>query len=103
MLAVAIAVEVAGTLLMPRTDGFRNLPWVAVVLSCYSVAFFLMSRVVESIPVYVAYAVWAGMGTALVAVIGITVLGEPSSATRLLGILLVVVGVVLVNWAIPEG
>lgn len=102
MLAVAIAVEVVGTVLMPRTEGFRNVPWVAVVLSCYGFAFFLMSRIVETVPVYVAYAVWAGMGTALVAVFGITVLGEPSSATRVVGIVLVVVGVVLVNWAIPR-
>lgn len=102
LLALAIAVEVAGTLLMPRTAGFRNLPWTAIVLSCYGVAFFLMSRVVQTLPVYVTYAVWAGMGTALVAAIGILVLGEPSSALRVAGIVLVVVGVVLINWALPQ-
>lgn len=102
LLALAIAVEVAGTLLMPRTEGFRSLPWTALVLSLYGVAFFLMSRVVQTLPVYITYAVWAGMGTALVAAIGILVLGEPSSVTRVLGIVLVVVGVVLVNWDVPR-
>jgi len=101
LLASAIAVEVVGTLLMPRTNGFRNPAWVAVVLGCYAIAFFLMSRVVATLPVYVTYAVWAGMGTALVAVLGITVLGEPSSAIRIAGVALVVVGVVLINWGLP--
>ena len=103
LLAAAIAVEVVGTTLMPRTQGFRDLPWTAVVLACYGMAFFLMSRVVETLPVYITYAVWAGMGTALVAAIGILVVHEPASLVRVLGIGLIVAGVVLVNWALPQG
>jgi multidrug transporter EmrE-like cation transporter len=102
LLLLAIGVEVVATALMPRTEGFRNLPWVALVLGCYAFAFFLMSRVVETLPVYVVYAAWAGMGTALVAVVGIVVLHEPTSAIRIAGIVLVVIGVVLVNWAVPH-
>lgn len=102
LLAVAIGVEVVGTVLMPKTDGFRNPGWVVLVLGCYGFAFFLMSRVVATLPVYVAYAVWAGMGTALVAVVGIAFQGAPSSAVRIVGLVLVVIGVVLVNWASPH-
>lgn len=102
LLAVAIGVEVVGTVLMPKTDGFRNPWWVVLVLGCYGFAFFLMSRVVATLPVYVAYAVWAGMGTALVAVVGIAFQGAPSSSLRIAGLALIVIGVVLVNWASPH-
>lgn len=102
MLAGAILVEVIGTSLMPRTDGFRSLPWTALVLGCYAMSFFLLAQVVQTVPVYIAYAVWAGAGTLLVAAVGILILKEPTSAVRLAGLALVVVGLVLTNWALPQ-
>ena len=51
----------------------------------------------ESLDLGIAYAIWAGVGTATVAMIGILVFGEPGSAAKTAGLALIVVGVVLLN------
>ena len=90
-------VEVAATASLPRTDGFTRPGWTAVVVAGYAVALWLLSLVVRTMPVSVAYAVWAGLGTALVAVVGVVLLGEPLGWVRAVSLGLVVVGVVGLN------
>jgi small multidrug resistance pump len=97
LLALAIGIEVAATASLPRTDGFTNLLWTAGVLTAYAASFALLAIVVEDIPVSVAYAVWSGAGTALVAVIGVTLLGERLDALKVAAIGFIVVGVVMLN------
>jgi small multidrug resistance pump len=97
LLACAIAAEVLATSLLGRTNGFTVLlPSVAVVAG-YAVSFFLLSIVVKTVPVGIAYAIWSGVGTLAVVGIGVTLLGQPLAAWQLLGVALVVVGVVLIN------
>ncbi len=76
LLMVAIGVEVLSTASLPKADGFTNLGWSAVVLLGYAVSIWLLAIVVRTMPVSVAYAVWSGVGTALVAVVGYVFLGE---------------------------
>ncbi len=97
LLALAIVVEVVATAALPRTSGFTNPAWTAFVLVGYAVSIWLLSKVVETMPVSVTYAVWAGAGTALVAAIGVVVLGEHLDTVRVLGLTAIVVGVVLLN------
>lgn len=97
LLATAIGVEVASTTLLSRTDGFRNIPMSALVLGGYALSIFLLAQVVKTIPTYIAYAVWAGAGTALVAAVAIVLRGEPATAAKVIGVVLVVAGVVLLN------
>lgn len=99
LLLAAIAVEVVSTALLPRTDGFTNPGWAAVVLGGYAVSIWLLSVVVRSISVSVAYAVWSGLGTALVAVIGYLFLGEQIGWLKAVSLALIVVGVVGLNLA----
>jgi multidrug transporter EmrE-like cation transporter len=68
-----------------------------MVLGGYAVSIWLLARVVQILPVSVAYAVWSGVGTALVAVIGVVLLHEHMDVVRALGLTAIVVGVVLVN------
>ena len=44
-----------------------------------------------------AYAIWAGVGTAVIAAIGMVFLGEATSALKIVGVLLVIAGVVVLN------
>jgi small multidrug resistance pump len=97
LLAVAITVEVAGTALLPRTSGFTDPLWTTLVLAAYGLSIALLAVVVKHIPVSVTYAVWSGAGTALVAVIGVTLLGERMDALKVGAIGLIVVGVVMLN------
>jgi small multidrug resistance pump len=96
-LALAIAVEVLGTSLLKSTEGFTRL-WPSVLcLGSYGVAFVLLSQVVKSVPVGVAYALWSGLGTVAIVAIGAMFLGEELNLTKILGIGLVVAGVVVLN------
>jgi small multidrug resistance pump len=97
LLVVAIVVEVASTAALPRTDGFRDPFWAALVVGGYAVAIWLLAIVVQHLPVSVTYAVWSGLGTAAIAVIGVVFLGESWGPLKVTAISLIVVGVVLLN------
>lgn len=97
LLVVAIGTEVASTAALPRTNGFRDPGWAAVVVAGYAVSIWLLSLIVERLPVSVTYAMWAGVGTASIAIVGVLFLGESVSAGKIAGIALVVAGVVLLN------
>lgn len=97
LLALAIVVEVGATAVLPRAQGFTNLPWTLVVLAGYGLSAALLAIVVKYIPVAVTYAVWAGAGTALVAVIGVLWLKEPLNTMQVAFLGLIVLGVVGLN------
>lgn len=96
-LAVAIASEVAATLALKASDGFsRPLP-VVVVVTGYSLAFYFLALTLRSIPVSIAYAIWAGAGIVLVALLGWLVYGQRLDAAALAGMALIIAGVVVMN------
>jgi small multidrug resistance pump len=97
LLTLAIAVEVAASALLPKADGFTNIPWTIVVLTGYGVAIWLLTVIVRTMPVSVAYAIWAGAGTAVVAVVGSLFLGESMDLVKALSLTAIVVGVVGLN------
>ena len=98
-LAIAIGSEVAGTIALKYTDGFtRPLPS-AVVVGGYALSFWMLALVLKEMPVGIAYAVWAAVGTAMVAGIGIVAFGEPAGTLKLLSLALIIAGVVGLNLA----
>lgn len=97
LLGVAIAAEVSSTALLPHTKGFSHPGWTLLVLGLYGFSIWLLAIIVKQIPVSIAYAVWAGVGTAAVAVIGWAFLGEHMSATKVVSLVLIAVGVVGLN------
>ena len=97
LLALAIAVEVAASALLPKAEGFTNLPWSIAVMTGYAVAIWLLTVIVRTMPVSVAYAIWAGAGTALVAVIGYLFLEESFDWIKVVSLTMIVLGVVGLN------
>ena len=97
LLFVAIAAEVAATSALPRADGFRDPVWSAIVIGGYAVSIWLLSVVVRTMPVSTAYAVWSGVGTAVVAAIGVLWLGEALTPTKVVAIAMIVIGVVVLT------
>ena len=97
VLFVAIGIEVSASSALPRTDGFRNPGWSAVVVLGYVLSIFMLTVVVRELPVSVAYAVWAGLGTAGVAVVGMLVLGEAMTTLKAVALTMIVAGVALLN------
>ncbi|MGW6638717.1 DMT family transporter [Streptomyces cyaneofuscatus] len=97
LLAAAIAAEVAGTTAMKYSEGFTRL-WPSIGTAVgYLIAFTLLAQTLKTLSVGTAYAIWAGVGTAAVALIGILFLGESSSLVKIVGVGLIVVGVVVLN------
>jgi small multidrug resistance pump len=99
ILAIAIAVEVVSSALLPRANGFTQPFWSVGVMLGYGVSIWLLTVVVRTMPVSVAYAIWAGAGTALVAVVGFLFLDEPMTWVKALSLAMIVGGVVGLNAA----
>jgi small multidrug resistance pump len=96
-LSAAIATEVIGTLFLRFTDGFtRPLPSI-VVVTTYVLSLWLTALALKTLEISLAYAVWAGVGTAAIAIIGMAALGETVNALKLASILLVISGVIGLN------
>jgi small multidrug resistance pump len=96
-LVAAIAAEIIGTTALAKSDGFSKLIPSVITVAGYVAAFVLLGQVLKSIPVSVTYAIWSGVGTAVVAAIGMTFLGEPVSWLKIAGLAFVVAGVVALN------
>jgi small multidrug resistance pump len=95
-LAAAIASEIVGTLSL-KPAGHGSVPAIALVVVGYAASFLLMLVVLRRIEVSVAYAIWAGAGTAVIALVGMTFLGEPADVMKVASIALVIIGVVGLN------
>lgn len=97
LLALAIGTEVAATALLPRAQGFTDPGWSAVVVAGYALSIWLLAMIVRTLPVSVTYAIWAGAGTAVVAIIGVFFLGESMSWVKAASLTAIVLGVVGLN------
>ena len=97
LLVSAIAVEVGATAALPRTHGFREPGWTALVLGGYAISIWLLAVVIRHIPVSVTYAVWSGLGTAGIVAVGVLLLGERLDLVKAAALVLIVVGVLVLN------
>ncbi|MFI6283817.1 DMT family transporter [Streptomyces sp. NPDC051018] len=97
LLAGAIAAEVAATTAMKYSAGFTKLWPSLFTVAGYLIAFSLLAQTLKTLSVGTAYAIWAGVGTAAVAAIGMLFLGETASLAKFTGIALVIAGVVVLN------
>jgi len=97
MLGGAILAEVLGTTAMKYSDGFSRLLPSLGTAAGYLIAFALLAQTLKTMSVGTAYAIWAGVGTAVIAGIGMVFLGESADAVKLAGLALVIAGVVVLN------
>jgi small multidrug resistance pump len=96
-LGTAICTEIVATTALKLSDGFTRLGWAAVVVVGYGISFYALSVALRSIPLGVVYAVWSGIGTAAIVVIGYVLFREVLDAVKLAGIGLIIIGVVMLN------
>jgi small multidrug resistance pump len=96
-LALAIGSEIVATVSLKLSDGFsRPLPSVVVVAG-YALSFYALSISLRTIPLGVVYAIWSGVGTAAIVVIGLFLFRETLDAVKVVGIGLIITGVVMLN------
>lgn len=96
-LAMAIISEVAATSALKQAEGFTKFWPSCIVVVGYAIAFYFLSLTLKSIPVGMAYAIWSGAGTALVALVAWLYMGQKLDLPAILGILLIVSGVLVLN------
>ncbi|MCY1390119.1 Multidrug transporter EmrE [compost metagenome] len=96
-LAIAICAEVIATVSMKAVKGFSTPLPLILVIAGYALAFWMLTLVVRSIPVGVAYAVWAGMGIVMVSVAALFIYGQKLDVPAMAGMALIVLGVVVIQ------
>ncbi|WP_413294085.1 DMT family transporter [Bdellovibrio sp. HCB185ZH] len=98
-LAAAIVFEILGTIGMKYADGFtRLIPSVLMVL-CFAISFFCITFALKTLPVSLVYAIWAGVGTAIMAVVGLVIFNEPLPIQKVVATSLIILGVVMLNFS----
>lgn len=96
-LSIPIVAEVIATSALKASNEFTKLGPSLVVVVGYGVAFYCLALVMRTIPVGVAYAIWAGVGIVLISIIGVVVFERPLDLPAMIGIVLIMAGVVIIN------
>ena len=96
-LVIAIVLEVIGTTCMKLSEGFtKTLPSVLMFV-LYALSFSALTLALKKVQVSIAYAIWSGMGTALIATIGVLWFKEPLTMLKLISLVLIILGVIGLN------
>jgi len=96
-LLIAILCEVAGTMLLPVSQNFSKvLPTVCLTIF-YLISFYLMTFVMDKLPIAIVYATWSGLGVFTIAILGYFFFKQTLAWQAIAGLFLIVVGVILVN------
>ncbi|PQA36940.1 DMT family transporter [Amnimonas aquatica] len=96
-LSVAIVSEVVATSALKAAEGFTRLWPSLLVVGGYALAFYFLSLTLRTLPVAVAYAIWSGVGVALVTLAAWLLYGQRLDAAAIIGLSLIVAGVVVLN------
>lgn len=96
-LAIAIAAEVVATTSMKAIDGFNKPLPLVLVIGGYAIAFWMLTMVVKSIPVGIAYAIWAGLGIVLVSIAALVIYQQKLDLPAVVGMGMIVSGVVVIQ------
>jgi len=97
LLVGAIFCEVAGTMLLPVSQNFTKLIPTATLSILYLTAFYLLTFVVNKLPIAIVYATWSGLGIFTIAILGYVFFKQSLAWQAILGLFFIVIGVILVN------
>ena len=93
----AIFCEVAGTMLLPISQNFTKLIPTALLTVFYLIAFYLLTYVVNKLPIAIVYATWSGLGIFTIAILGYVFFKQTLNWQTILGLFFIIIGVILVN------
>lgn len=101
-LLIAGLLEVVWAWSMKQSAGFTRLGPTAIALVAMIASCYLLSLAMRALPLGTAYTVWTGIGAVGAFVVGVTALGEPLTALRMVAVVLIVSGLVLLKFATPH-
>ena len=96
-LLIAIFCEVAGTMLLPVSQNFTKIIPTVCLTIFYLVSFYLMTFVMDKLPIAIVYATWSGLGVFTIAILGYFFFKQTLAWQAIAGLFLIVIGVILVN------
>ena len=96
-LLIAIFCEVAGTMLLPISQNFTKIVPTLCLTIFYLISFYLMTFVMDKLPIAIVYATWSGLGVFTVAILSYIFFSQTLSWQSIIGLFLIVIGVILVN------
>ena len=96
-LCLAIAAEIVGTTALKASNEFTRLIPTIVAFAGYGISLFFLALVLRTIPVGIAYAIWAGVGIAAISLIGVFFFKQPIDFPAIFGIAMIASGVVIIN------
>ena len=96
-LSIAIFCEVAGTMLLPVSQNFTKVILTVCLAIFYLTSFYLMTFVMDKLPIAIVYATWSGLGVFTIAILGYFFFKQTLAWQAVLGLFLIVLGVILVN------
>ncbi|MEI8003030.1 MAG: multidrug efflux SMR transporter [Methanothrix sp.] len=98
LLIIAILSEVIATTALKSAEGFTKIIPSIIVIIGYGIAFFFLSLTLkENIQIGVVYAIWSGVGIALISIIGYLFYKQALDLPAILGIALILLGVIVIN------
>ena len=97
LLLIAIFCEVAGTMLLPVSQNFSKVIPTVCLTMFYLASFYLMTFVMDKLPIAIVYATWSGLGVFTIAILGYIFFKQTLAWQAIIGLFLIVVGVILVN------
>ncbi len=96
-LSIAIISEVIATSALKSSEGFTRLIPSILVVGGYLLAFYFLSLTLKAIPIGIAYAIWAGVGIVLIALVGWWLYGQKLDLAAIIGMALILAGVAVIN------
>ena len=97
-LLMAIGLEVLGTILLPLSEGFTKLVPSTIIIISYIISLYLLTIVLERLPLPVVYSTWAGLGVFSIAIMSCLFYGQALNWASISGLFLIVIGVTIVNY-----
>ncbi|WOE32008.1 MULTISPECIES: DMT family transporter [unclassified Acinetobacter] len=97
LLGLAIISEVIGSTFLVKSQSFTKLFPSLMVLILFGIAFYLLSHVIKTIPLGIAYAIWGGVGIVLTSIVGYVLFKQTLDLAALIGITLIIAGVIVIN------
>jgi small multidrug resistance pump len=97
LLVLAIVFEVVAVLCMKASEGFKRLEFLIPMGICYAICFGLLTIAVKRLDIGTTYAIWSGIGTALIAVGSVAFFREQMNPIKAASIILIILGVAGLN------
>ncbi|MEH2179738.1 DMT family transporter [Nostoc sp.] len=96
-LILAILFEVSGTTCMKLSQGFTKIVPSVLIFVFYGLCFTFLTFALKRLEVSVVYSIWAGLGTILIALVGIIWFQESATLIKLVSIALIIIGIIGIN------